>query len=327
MPSLTAARKAKIVARTLRNMLIGKPITVSFEVTYNCNARCEHCDLGDYVKEPRLGPEAFARWIEDLRPAVAQISGGEPMLRKDLTDIIREMRRRDGVAVFVLTTNVTLLNEKKYLQLREAGVDQFSLSLDYPDERHNDFRHLKKNFEHIRDLSQKLARYGNEDIILACVVQSDNYRELPRMAELAKEWGVAVNFSTYNSLRTGKTHFLVSKQEDQGELSRVVDRLVDMQSDGYPILTSEWTMREMIKFFRNGEHPKCQAGKRFLIVGPWAKLTPCGMFRDHYDSHRELKRQFTARNRCTDCFTAIRANSEKAPLRMLSDAVRAVRRR
>ena len=327
MPELNTARKARIAARTLKNILMGRPITVSFEVTYNCNARCEHCDLGDYVKEPRLGPDVFAGWLDKLRPAVAQISGGEPTLRKDLPDIIREMRRRDAVAVFVLTTNVTILSEQKYLALKEAGVDQFSFSLDYPDKRHNEFRHLKGNFEHIRDLIRKLSPRDNQDIILACVVQSDNFRELPRMAELAREWGVAVNFSTYNALRTGKQHYLITRKEDQEELNRVVDHLVEMQNDGYPILTSEWTMRQMIDFFRNGEHPKCRAGRRFLIVGPWGTLTPCGMFRDQYVSHTALKEEFTARNRCSDCFTAIRANCEKAPLRMLADALRVVRQR
>jgi MoaA/NifB/PqqE/SkfB family radical SAM enzyme len=324
---LTAARKAKIAARAAKNILAGRPVTVSFEVTYNCNARCEHCDLGNYVKEPRLGPEAFAGWIAQLRPAVAQISGGEPLLRKDLANIVSEMRRQDPVAVFVLTTNVSLLNEEKYLKLKHAGVDQFSFSLDYPDERHNEFRHLKRNFQHIRNLCHKLGQNGNCDIILACVVQSDNFRDLPRMAELAADWGVAVNFSTYNALRTGKRHFLISAKNDQRELGRIVDRLVSMQRDGYPIVTSEWTLRQMISFFKNGRQPDCQAGRRFLIVGPWAKLTPCGMFRDKYETHPELKREFTARNRCADCYTAIRANSEKSPYRLLVDAFRAVRRR
>ncbi|MFH1372835.1 MAG: radical SAM protein [bacterium] len=327
MPALTSARKIRIAARTAVNILRGKPVTVSFEVTYNCNAHCEHCDLGDYVKEPRLGGEHFARWVDKLRPAVAQISGGEPLLRKDLPDIIRKMRRRDPVAVFVLTTNVTLVDEKKYLQLREAGVDQFSFSLDYPDERHNEFRHLKKNFEHIRDLCCQVSQYGNNDIILACVVQSDNFHDLPRIAELAKEWGVAVNFSTYNSLRTDKTHYLINSNGQLQELKQVVDRLVQMQNDGYPILTSEWTLRQMIRFFASGHHPNCQAGRRFLIVGPWAKLTPCGMFREKYDTQAQLTREFTAHNDCDKCFTAIRANSEKSPYRLLKDALRVVRRK
>ncbi len=326
-PGLSPGRKAKIALRTVRNIIQGKPSTVSVEVTYNCNANCEHCDLGAYVEEPRLGPEQFARWMDELSPAVAQISGGEPLLRKDLVDIIREMRRRDPVAVFVITTNVQLLDEDKYLRLREAGVDQFSFSLDYPDQRHNEFRHLKKNFEHIRELSCRLARYGNNDIILACVVQSDNFRDLPRIAELAKEWGVAVNFSTYNSLRTGNTRFLVNSSEDLAELTRVVDRLVAMQSDGYPILTSGWTLRQMIHFFQNGRQPNCRAGERFLIVNPWSKLTPCGMFRDTYESQTDLVRQFSKNNSCDKCFTAIRANSEKSPYRLLVDSLRAVRRR
>ena len=228
MPKLSLQRKVRIAGRTTGNIFRARPITVSFEVTYNCNARCKHCDLGDYVKEPRLAPEAFGRWMSELRPAVAQISGGEPLLRKDLVDIIRDMRRRDQVAVFVLTTNVQLLDEEKYLALKDAGVDQFSLSLDYPDERQNDFRRLKKNFEHIRELVPRLARYGNQDLILACVVQSDNFRELPRIAELARQWGAAVNFSTYNALRTGNKDYLISSKQGLDELRQVVDRLADM---------------------------------------------------------------------------------------------------
>jgi MoaA/NifB/PqqE/SkfB family radical SAM enzyme len=327
MPQLSAGRKARIAARTALNIIRGKPITVSFEITYNCNANCEHCDLGAYVEEPHLAPEEFAKWIPRLKPAVAQISGGEPTLRKDLVEIVKAMREKDPVPVFIITTNVQILDEKRYLALKEAGVDQFSLSLDYPDERQNTFRHLKKNFEHISELVPKLAKHGNNDLILACVVQSDNFRDLPRIAELAKKWGVAVNFSTYNSLRTGKEFYLVTSPEDLADLSKVVDQLVAMQKDGYPILTSEWTLRQMIEFFKGGRQPNCKAGTRFLIVNPWARLTPCGMFRDEYDSQEELVAKFSKNNTCDKCFTAIRANSEKSPKRLLFDALRAVRQR
>ncbi|MBN2227846.1 MAG: radical SAM protein [candidate division Zixibacteria bacterium] len=327
MPKLSASRQAKIAGRTFKNILTGKPVTVSFEVTYSCNANCEHCDLGGYIKdEPRMPPEAFAKWITELTPSVAQISGGEPLIRKDLPDIIRAMRARDPIPVFVVTTNVAVLNEDRYHMYREAGVDQWSFSLDYPDERHNDYRHLHKNFEHIRDLCKKVSPYGNDDIVLACVVQSDNMRDLPKMAELARDWGVAVNFSTYNSLRTGKDHYLINTKEGLAILTGIVDRLVAMQKDGYPILTSEWTMRQMIDFFRTGRQPNCQAGKRFMIVGPTAQLTPCGMVRETYDSQKELICKFSKHNRCEQCFTAIRANSEKSPYRLLVDALRVVRK-
>ncbi len=327
MPKLSGARQAKIAARTIKNMIVGRPITVSFEITYNCNANCKHCDLGHYVKEPRMEPAAFAKWLEDLKPVVAQISGGEPLLRKDLVDIVKAMRAKDQIAVFVVTTNVQLLNEEKYLKLREAGIDQWSFSLDYPDERHNEFRSLKNNFEHIRDLCQTVRKYDNNDILLACVVQSDNFRDLPNIAQLAKDWGVGCNFSTYNSLRTDNTDYLISKPEDQKDLEKIVDQLVQMQREGYPIMTSEWTLRQMIEFFKTSRQPDCKAGSRFMIVNPWAKLTPCGMFREQFDSQKELNEKFAQQNTCELCFTAIRANSEKSPFRMLSDALRVVRQK
>jgi MoaA/NifB/PqqE/SkfB family radical SAM enzyme len=329
MPKLSGARQAKIAARTIKNMAVGRPITVSFEITYNCNADCKHCDLGrgNYIKEPRTEPAAFADWIADLKPVVAQISGGEPLLRKDLADIVRAMRAKDPVAVFVVTTNVQLLNEEKYLKLREAGIDQWSFSLDYPDERHNEFRSLKNNFEHIRDLCQTLSKHGNNDILLACVVQSDNFRDLPKIAQLAKDWGVGCNFSTYNSLRTHDTDYLISKPEDQKDLEKIVTQLVQMQREGYPIMTSEWTLRQMIEFFKTGRQKDCRAGSRFMIVNPWAKLTPCGMFREQYDSRKDLVEKFSQNNTCELCFTAIRANSEKSPYRMMVDALRVVRQK
>jgi len=327
MPKLSAARKLRIAARAAKNIAVGRPITASFEITFNCNANCKHCNWGSYVKEPRLGPEVWGNRLAELKPVVAQISGGEPLLRKDLYDIIAEMRRRDALAVFVLTTNVQLMNEERYLKLREAGVDEFSFSLDYPDERHNEYRQLKKNFEHIRELVPKLSAQGNEDIVLACVVQSDNFRDLPRIAELAKEWGVCVNFSIYTHLRTGDETLSISPDGQLAALRGVVDRLVEMQNDGYPIATSEYSLRRMLDFYATRSQPNCQAGRRFFIINPWGKLAPCGIIQAEFDTQDELMENFTKTNTCEMCYTAIRANSEKSPYRMIADALRIVRKR
>jgi MoaA/NifB/PqqE/SkfB family radical SAM enzyme len=282
MPKLKTSRKLAIAARAAKNIVVGRPITASFEITFNCNADCKHCNWGPYVKEPRLGPGVWADWLVELKPTVVQISGGEPLLRKDVYDIIAEMRRHDQLAVFVLTTNAQLLNEEKYLKLREAGIEEFSISLDYPDERHNEFRKLKKNFEHLRELIPRLAAYGNRDIILACVVQSENYCDLPRIAELAKQWGVEVNFSIYNHLRTSNRELSINC----------------------------------------GGQPNCQAGRRFLVINPWAKLAPCGMFQERFTTQKEMIEKFTKLNECSACYTSSRANSEKSPWRMLIDAMR-----
>jgi len=327
MPKLSTSRQFRVAARAAKNMAIGRPITVSFEITFNCNANCRHCNWGEYVKEPRLGPEVWGNRLAEFKPVVAQISGGEPLLRKDLYDIIAEMRRRDPLAVFVLTTNVQIMNEERYARLREAGVDEFSFSLDYPDKRHNEYRQLKDNFEHISDLVPKLAAQGNQDIVLACVVQSDNFRELPKIAQLAKDWGVCVNFSIYTHLRSGVEELTISPDGQLTELRGVVDRLIEMQDNGYPIATSPYSMNKIIEFYKTRSQPNCKAGLRFFIINPWGKIAPCGIIHGEYDSQGDLVEKFTKSNRCDMCYTAIRANCEKSPSRMIADALRIVRKR
>lgn len=324
MPKLNTSRKLAIAARTAKNIVVGRPITASFEITFNCNADCKHCNWGPYVKEPRLGPGVWADRLVELKPTVVQISGGEPLLRKDVYDIIAEMRRHDQLAVFVLTTNAQLLNEEKYLKLRKAGIEEFSISLDYPDERHNEFRKLKKNFEHLRELIPRLAAYGNRDIVLACVVQSENYRDLPRVAELAKQWGVEINFSIYNHLRTGNRELSIKPGGALDELRTIFDQLLEMQHDGYPIVTSEYSLRKILEFCGGGGQPNCQAGRRLLIINPWAALAPCGMFQERFTTQKEMIEKFTKHNECSACYTSSRANSEKSPWRMLIDAMRIV---
>jgi MoaA/NifB/PqqE/SkfB family radical SAM enzyme len=325
MPKFSTARKIKVAARALKNQFLGRPITVSFEVTYNCNARCKHCHLGSYVKENKASASVYGQRLVEIRPVVAQISGGEPLIRKDLFEIVAEMRRRDPVAVIVLTTNVQLLDEEKYLKLRAAGVDQFSLSLDYPDERHDEFRHLKGCFQHMSALVPRLAAHGNDDLVLACVVQSDNFHDLPQIAELAKRWGACVNFSIYTHLRTNDLSYYIGQDGQLAELRDVVENLIAMQNDGYPIATSDYSLRKMIDFYADRSLPDCEAGRKFFIVTPAGNYAPCGLIPGDYATQREMVDQFTRDNKCTLCYTAIRANSEKKPGRMLLDALRVVR--
>ncbi len=329
MPKLSTARKIAVAARAAKNMAIGRPVTVSFEITFNCNADCLHCNWSRHIhiEEPKLGPEVWAKRLLELKPAVAQISGGEPLLRKDVYDIIAEMRRVDKLAVFVLTTNVQILNEDKYLRLRESGVDEFSFSLDYPDERHDEYRQMKNNFKKISELVPKLAAHGNADIVMACVIQADNFRDAPRIAELAKEWGVSCNFSIYTHLRTGRMELSINPNGQLDELRGVVDKLVEMQAKGYPIVTSPYSMNKMLDFYKTGSMPGCQSGRRFFILNPWGKIAPCGMIAGEYDTQDELVEKFAKSNTCEQCYTAIRANCEKSPYRMVADAMRIVKKK
>ena len=208
MKGISTAQSLGIPARTLRNRFTNRPTVLSFEVTLSCVARCKHCDTGGYKpNEQKLAPEDFKRYIKELRPAAVQLSGGEPLLREDLPDIVRAVKNGGRMPYLIVVSNAYLLNEQRYLELKEAGADRFSISLDFPDERHDEFRRLPGLYAHLEKLIPKLASFGNRDIAMNTAITGANFLYLRELADKAHEWGVDISYSAYSIRRTGDPQY------------------------------------------------------------------------------------------------------------------------
>jgi MoaA/NifB/PqqE/SkfB family radical SAM enzyme len=307
----STARSIALAKRGARNFVTGRPLCVSFEITYNCNARCKHCHLGVPPKEEvRADPQQYGEVCRELEPVVGQISGGEPLLRRDVEDVVRAVRDERGLPFIVLTTNGALLSRDKWAGLREAGVDEFSLSLDYPDERHDEFRGIPGLFGRIRDLAGQLKGVRKSGITLSCVLQRDNFREMVRLAELARSWNLGMNFSSYTWLRTKDKGYMIP-QEEIPELKDMIARLKAYKKAHGTVFTSDYVLDKIPEYFAAGSFPDCRATERFLVVNPDATLSPCGLIIRDYRSRREMRKDFLKTNTCTFCYTSIRANTEK----------------
>lgn len=318
------SRTISLAKRGARNYFTKRPFCVSFEVTRNCNAKCRHCHLGGTREEVRATPQKYGKICAEIKPVVAQVSGGEPLLRRDLEEIIEALRNQNGAPYIVVTTNGVLLTKERYLSLREAGVDEFSLSFDYPDERHDEFRGVPGLFKRIEALIQGLKSIDDNGIILSCVVQSDNFRDLIQMAELARDWNVCLNFSTYTPLRTNDKSYMLSKQELE-ELREVIKKLCELKKRSKNIYASDFVFKKMIEFFEKGKLPDCRAGRRFLVVNPDGSLSPCGLIIEEYRSQKEIKEEFMKNNQCEYCYTSIRANSEKPLKYLIKDNIKSLK--
>jgi MoaA/NifB/PqqE/SkfB family radical SAM enzyme len=255
---------------------------------------------------------------------VVQLSGGEPLLRKDLEQIVRALRIRNGAPYVVITTNGVLLSKEKYYQLLQAGADEISLSLDYPDERHDEFRRVPGLFNRIETLIKELGSENHKAITLCCVVQSDNFRDLIKMAELAREWNVKINFSAYTPLRTKNMKYMIAK-ENFKEFREILKELLKFKKKQKNIYTSDYIFKRMIEFFDKGFIPNCLTGEKFYNVNPDGTFSPCGLIITDYKSPKELFHNFAKKNTCTYCYTAIRGNSEKPAKYLLLDSLRAIR--
>jgi MoaA/NifB/PqqE/SkfB family radical SAM enzyme len=194
----------RIIGRGSLNWIAQRPIVVSFEVTDSCTCWCRHCDHGGPRDNSKnLKPADYRRYMEALRPCVVQVSGGEPLMRDDIVEIVRSIHGGSRLPYLILVSNWSEMTEEKYLALREAGVYQFSVSLDFPDERHDEFRGYPGLYNHLSDIMPRLAALGHDDIVLNSCITSENLAEVNRLADKAREWGVNLCYSAYSARRTG----------------------------------------------------------------------------------------------------------------------------
>ncbi len=123
-----AASKVKGIYRYVGMKSFAKrPKLINLEVTKYCNAQCDFCPCWTIKGYPQL--KDFSPIIKKFRPIVLSLNGGEPLLRKDIFDIVESVR--PYCIYLTMITHGQLLTEDKAKALWERGLDQLSISLNY----------------------------------------------------------------------------------------------------------------------------------------------------------------------------------------------------
>lgn len=324
MRRLPFSESVRTIVRGVNNWLAERPIVVSFEVTDSCTCYCRHCDHGGPRDTSRnMKPADFRRYMDALRPCAVQVSGGEPLLRSDLLEIIKNIKSPDGLPYLILVSNWSTMTEEKYLKLHEAGVHQFSVSLDFPDERHDAFRRLPGLYARLEKLIPKLAAYGYDDIVLNCCITRVNLPEINAIADKASEWGVNVSYSAYTYRRTQNREYFLDTPEELTELRRQLEQIKARMDGSNWIVNSCTTLDATFDYFKRGGTPGCRAGMRFLVVTSDGYLQPCSTQFKRYrlEDRDQLIREFTRHNTCDQCYVSIRSYLDKTLPRLFYEMV------
>src|SRR5687767_7284787 len=133
------------------------PQWLNLELTYQCPLHCVYCyNPLDYAKvEDELSTAEWVRVLGEARKlGVVQLglSGGEPLLRDDLEEIVCEARRL-GFYTNLLTSGIGM-NEARIKRLKDNGLDHIQVSFQDSTREMNDFLSSTKTFE----LKKKIAR-------------------------------------------------------------------------------------------------------------------------------------------------------------------------
>lgn len=182
-----------MIKRRLMPQLEVRPVVSELFVTENCNLRCVSCACWRDKTQGEMSREEWfdvIRQLGELSFIKINFTGGEPLLRRDLVDLIR-FASINTRAELHLNTNALLLTPSKTQELIDAGLRSFNISIDgATSEMHDGIRGRQGAFattlEHLRHLMSLQERYGLK-IRMCFTVMRDNHGQLPEMAELAQE--------------------------------------------------------------------------------------------------------------------------------------------
>jgi len=262
------------------------PHVVAWNLTRRCNLECAHCYIAAGPRESATAEldTATCLGIVDqllaVNPAPMLIlSGGEPLLREDLTEIARYASGKG--ATVVVGTNGTLLSDERIAALKQAGVRGVAVSVDsLRSAYHDNFRHGRGS---LADTQRALARLAQQrlDFIIQTTVTKGNRSELAALVEWSAAQG-AVSFNCYFLVSTGRGASLTDLAPRDYEA--VLADLARWQREyrGRMLVRAKCAPHFMRHVHQTDPdspvlnyETRCPCGTQYCRITPDGKLTPC----------------------------------------------------
>lgn len=263
-----------------RNAATGhRPSLISWNLTRLCNLRCPHCYLsaGKKGDDELTTGECLALVDEMARLGTEMLilTGGEPLLRKDVYDVARAASEH-GLWV-VMGTNGVLLDDRVARKMVECGVKGVGISIDSLDAaKHDGFRGGPNSWEYsVRAL--EIAKANGLEVLVQTTVMEMNRDEIPRLIDFARERG-AWSFNLYFLVQTGRGQLM--NDLSAADTETLLTGLARAQEGYKPMLVRSKCAPQFKRIaYEQGlaglESGGCMAGTQYCRITPGGDVTPC----------------------------------------------------
>jgi radical SAM protein with 4Fe4S-binding SPASM domain len=206
-----------------------KPHLIAFELTRRCRFDCKHCR----AEAGRVNEELTTEQCRKILTSVAGFSkcvliltGGEPMERSDIYELIRYGRDL-GLRMVMATCGYTITDES-IANLKEAGILALSISLDGSSaQTHDKFRQTDGAFDSAIEAAKSARRTGIRFQINTTITKS-NLPEISAIAKLAEELG-AYCFNPFILVPTGRGEKIASEVLEPAEYEKLLQDLLRLK--------------------------------------------------------------------------------------------------
>jgi MoaA/NifB/PqqE/SkfB family radical SAM enzyme len=278
-PIRTATRYAMPVLKLgVRRLLHRKsPFQMTLSLTNHCNFRCDYCEIPLQLRGEMNTAEWFAV-IDDLQAAGmgrACIMGGEPLLRKDVGEIVRHLKRR-GVHAS-LNTNGWLVPERIEDM---AELDLACVSLDGPADVQDAQRHPGSYVRVLRALD--VLRSRKVPTVTMTVVTPAGIDRVEHVVDVARAYGVRAYFHLEHDKEVEKVSS-VSPTLSQARIAELARHLTDLKRRGLPVGNSYGALQRQATQRYLTTCEECYAGMYFGYVFSDGTVSHCIFSQAHVE--------------------------------------------
>ncbi|MBN2142452.1 radical SAM protein [Candidatus Woesearchaeota archaeon] len=269
-----------------------KPSTVHISITNRCNLRCRMCDIWKIPKGEELSTGEWKKIISSLKewlgPFSLKIAGGEPLVRKDIPELIKFAH---GQGIFVgMSTNGTLIDEDTARRLIEAGLDEIHISFDSTEaETHNFLRNDPSAYEQVINGISRLKRWkeyfrSGITINLASVMNCKNIDETKELVEFVEKNSLhSINFQPlYQNFGSEYDPKWYEKSElwprEHERTEQAINYLIGRRKESFVVGNRAAQLEAMKNYFRNPTSQaniKCKAGTKDIAFDPYGNMLLC----------------------------------------------------
>jgi MoaA/NifB/PqqE/SkfB family radical SAM enzyme len=266
-----------------------KPVTFYGLVNEHCNVKCRYCEYW------RLKHYATEMTIEEWKIALLSVkdfvgsfsinfSGGEPFIKPGFIDLLAWCNA-NGISAGV-TTNGSALTARNAAKVVAANPFNINISVDAPNAEVHDYLRgypglFDKLSKGIRFLIAEREKQGKKfPIVVKPTINSKNFRLMPELVEWAIGMGVScVSFQPMDRWTPETYDELWIEAPELPEFEQVVERVIEMQQHGAPILTPPSILRLFPDNFRGKKAPEevmpCRVGMRDFFIRTDGRVEVC----------------------------------------------------
>jgi MoaA/NifB/PqqE/SkfB family radical SAM enzyme len=250
------------------------PLMVTMSLTDKCNFHCDYCDL-PVMDRGEMSTADWHRAIDELADAGmmrVSLMGGEPLLRKDIGELIDHLKARQ-VNVAMNTNGWLVPNRIEEI----AKLDLVCITLDGTREVHDGQRHPGSHDKVLTAI--KAAQARGVKVVTMTVLTPRSVNTVDYVLEVAREHGIKAFFQLEHD-REGDPNKVIGNNVSDSTVTALAEHLLRRKSEGWPVGPSRTYLQEMKGHGYDGARrlhscEDCHASRYFLSITPTGQVVPC----------------------------------------------------